>query len=232
LKRIFIVILSVLLIFSAWSMANSSSPEEMFKKSFPNRSFETISPTAIKGIYEVYTGNQLFYYAPDSAVLIYGNIVTKEGYSLTRESFLKKMAVKMSQLPLESALKIGGGKNVVVEFIDPDCFHCRESYKFFSQRKDVTIYAFFYPLSPASEKKIQHILCAAGQVKAYHEVMSGKLDNNAKLNVCTDKKADETLKLYKKLAAQIGLRSTPVFYFKGQVIDGFEAPVFEKLLKN
>jgi thiol:disulfide interchange protein DsbC len=213
-------------------MANSSSPEEMFKKSFPNRSFETISPTAIKGIYEVYTGNQLFYYAPDSAVLIYGNIVTKEGYSLTRESFLKKMAVKMAQLPLENALKVGNGKNVIVEFIDPDCFHCRESYKFFSQRKDVTIYAFFYPLSQASEKKIRHILCAADQVKAYHEVMSGKHDNNSKLNVCTDKKADETLKLYKKLAAQIGLRSTPFFYFKGQVIDGFEAPVFEKLLKD
>jgi thiol:disulfide interchange protein DsbC len=213
-------------------MANSSSPEEMFKKSFPNRSFETISPTAIKGVYEIYTGNQLFYYAPDSEILIYGNIVTKEGYSLTRESFLKKMAVKMSQLPLESALKIGGGTNVIVEFIDPDCFHCRESYKFFSQRKDVTIYAFFYPLSPASEKKIRHILCAKDQLKAYDEAMSGKLDNNAKLNVCTDKKAEDSLKLYKKLAAQIGITSTPFFYIKGQAIAGFEAPVFEQLLKN
>jgi thiol:disulfide interchange protein DsbC len=213
-------------------MANSSSPEEMFKKSFPNKSFETISPTAIKGVYEIYTGNQLFYYAPDSEILIYGNIVTKEGYSLTRESFLRKMAVKMSQLPLESALKIGGGKNVIVEFIDPDCFHCRESYKFFSQRKDVTIYAFFYPLSPASEKKIRHILCAKDQLKAYDEAMSGKLDNNAKLNVCTDKKAEDSLKLYKKLAAQIGITSTPFFYIKGQAIAGFEAPVFEQLLKN
>ena len=232
MKQIFMVILSVLLIFSASSMANSSSPEEMFKKSFPNRSFETISPTAIKGIYEIYTGNQLFYYAPDSEILIYGNIVTKEGYSLTRESFLKKMAVKMSQLPLESALKISDGKNVIVEFIDPDCFHCRESYKFFSQRKDVTIYAFFYPLSPASEKKIRHILCAKDQLKAYDEAMSGKLDNNAKLNVCTDKKAEDSLKLYKKLAAQIGITSTPFFYIKGQAIAGFEAPVFEQLLKN
>ena len=232
MKRIFVVIASVLLIFTARNTAYSSSPEEMFKKSFPTRSFETISPTPIKGIYEVYTGNQLFYYVPDSELLIYGNIVTKEGNSLTRDSFLKKMAVKMSKLPLESALKISDGKNVIVEFIDPDCFHCRESFKFFSQRKDLTIYAFFYPLSQVSEKKIRHILCAKDQLKAYDDVMSGKLDNNAKLNTCTDKKVEDSIKLYKKIAAQIGITSTPFFYLKGQAIAGFEAPVMEKLLKD
>jgi thiol:disulfide interchange protein DsbC len=224
--------ISVLLILPICGTAYSLSPEEMFKKSFPNRNFETISPTAIKGIYEVYTGNQLFYYAPDSDLIIYGNIITKEGHSLTKDSFLKKLSVKMSQLPLDGALKIGNGKNVVVEFIDPDCFHCRESYKFFSQRKDVTIYAFFYPLSQASEKKIRHILCAKDQLKAYEEAMSGKLDNNAKLNVCNDKKAEDSLKLYKKLAAQMGITSTPFFYIKGQAIAGFEVPVFEQLFKN
>ena len=232
MKRIFIFIVLLCLICFTGGTADSSSPEEMFRKSFPNRNFETISPTPIKGIYEVYTGNQLFYYAPDSEVLIYGNIVTKEGLSLTRESFLKQAAIKMSQLPLESALKIGSGKNVIVEFIDPDCFHCRESYKFFSQRKDITIYAFFYPLSQASEKKIRHILCAKDQVKAYEEIMSGKLDNNAKLNACSDKKAEDSLKLHKKFAAQIGITSTPFFFAKGQAIVGFEASAFDQLLKN
>ena len=204
----------------------------MFKKSFPDRSFESITPTSIKGIYEVYTGNQLFYFAPETNVLIYGNIVTKEGISLTRESYLKKMSLKMAQLPLDSALKIGEGKKVIVEFLDPDCFHCRESYKFFSPRKDVTVYVFFYPLSPLSEKKIRHILCSADRIKTYEEVMSGKFDNNAQLNACTDTKVEEILKTHKKLAAQIGIASTPFFYFKGQAIGGFEAPVFEQLLKD
>lgn len=220
------------MILSASFLAYGSSPEEMFKKSFPNRNFETITATPIKGIYEVYAGNQLYYFIPDAEVLIYGNIVSKDGKSLTRESFNKKMAGKMAQLPLENALKIGNGKNVIVEFMDPDCHFCREAYKFFSLRKDVTIYIFFYPLSQVSEKKIRYILCAADRVKAYQEIMSGKHDNNPNLKVCPDKKPDDTLKLYKKLAAQIGLRSTPFFYFKGQAIDGFEAPVWEKLLKD
>lgn len=232
MKRTSILVLFLLLILPACVAAKNSSPEEMFRKSFPDRSFESITPTSIAGIYEVYTGNQLFYYAPEANVLIYGNLVSKEGVSLTRESYLKKMAPKMAHLPLDSALKIGEGKNVIVEFMDPDCSHCRESYKFFSRRKDVTIYVFFYPLSPVSEKKIRYILCAADQQKAYDEIMRGTLDNKANLNAEMDKKAEEVLKNHKRLAAQIGIRSTPFFYFKGRVIDGFEAPVFEQLLKN
>ena len=232
MKRSSIIVVFFLLILPACVGSKNSSPEEMFKRSFPDRSFESITPTSVKGIYEVYTGNQLFYYAPEANVLIYGNIITKEGVSLTRESYLKKMTSKMAQLPLDSALKIGEGKDIVVEFLDPDCFHCRESYKFFSPRKDVTVYVFFYPLSQLSEKKIRHILCSSDRIKAYQEAMTGKFDNNVQLNACTDTKVEEIIKTHKKLAAQIGITSTPFFYFKGQAIGGFEAPVFERLLKN
>lgn len=232
MKRSSILILCLLLILPACAAAKNYSPEEMFKKSFPDRSFESITPTEIKGIYEVYTGDQLFYYAPEANVLIYGNIVTKEGVSLTRESFVKKMASKMANLPLDSALKIGDGRTVIVEFLDPDCFYCRESYKFFAQRKDVTTYVFFYPLSQLSEKKIRHILCSDRPVKTYEEVMTGKFDNGAQLNACTYAKVEETLKTHKRLAAQIGIRSTPFFYIKGRALDGFEAREFEQLLKK
>jgi len=229
----FIILLLILFLFSPnGAGADNENPEEMLKKNFPGRNFESVSPTPVKGLYEIYTGNQIIYYAPEANILIYGNMITKEGKNLTRENYLKKMAGKMAHLPLDTALKIGSGKNIVVEFMDPDCHFCRESYKFFSQRKDVTIYVFFYPISQVSEKKIRYILCAADQVKAYDEVMSGKHDNDPKLVVCADKKVEETLKNYRKLAGQIGLRSTPIFYFKGRVIDGFERPVWENLLKN
>jgi len=231
-KRLCGFVLFLLLILPACVAAENSSPEEMFKKNFPDRSFESITPTSIAGVYEVYTGNQLYYYVPKSNVLIYGNIVSKEGISLTRESYLKKMAPKMAKLPLDNALKIGNGKNIIIEFLDPDCFHCRESYKFFSQRKDATIYVFFYPLSQRSESKIRHIFCSADKLKTYKEAMTGKFDNNAQLNACKDAKAEEIIKTHKKLAAQIGIRSTPFFYFKGQAVDGFEAPVWEQLLKK
>lgn len=233
MKKLLISILFLLLTLPGCSMAKSSSVESKFKQTFPDRSYESISPTSIKGLYEVYTGNQLYYYSPDANVLVYGQIVSKDGVSLTRESYLKKMAPKMAKIPLDSAaFKIGSGKNVIIEILDPDCYYCRQSYQFFSRRNDVTMYIFFYPLSQSSEKKIRHILCSPDRLKAYEETMSGKFDNNAQLNLCSDAKVEEIIKAHKKMAAQIGIRSTPFFYLKGQVMEGFDPAQFEKLLKD
>jgi protein-disulfide isomerase len=62
--------------------------------------------------------------------------------------------------------------------------------------------------------------------------MNGKLDNNAQLTACMDKKVDETVKTHMQLSSQVGVRGTPLFYIKGQVIDGFDAAAIEKLLKE
>lgn len=211
---------------------DSASVEEQFKKNFPKNNFESITPTIIKGIYEVYTGNQLYYFMPKEEVIIAGPIVTKSGVNITSESFMKKTAKKMSNLPLDSALKIGNGKTVVVEFIDPYCYHCRESYKFFSKRQDVTMNVFFFPLSKESANTVKNILCSKDPAKMYDDVMNGKIDNNTKLPACTDKKVDETVKTHMKLASQVGVSGTPLFYIKGQVINGFDVSAIEKLLKE
>ena len=235
MKKLTATLLCVLFLFPICVFAKKVipvvSPIEKFKKSFPKNNFESITPTAINGVYEVYTGNQIYYYMPKDDVIIYGPLISKDGVNITRESSLKKMAQKMASLPLDSALKIGNGKTTVVEFIDPNCHFCRESYKFFTQHKDVTIYAFFFPLSKESADKTKYILCSKDVAKAYDDALSGKLDNT-QLAACTDKKVDETVKTHMKFASQIGLRGTPLFYIKGQVVDGFDPPVIEKLLKD
>lgn len=234
MKKLFVTLLCILFLVPApaFVFAENSYTEKMFKKSFPNNNFESINPTSIKGMYEVYTGNQLYYYMPEAEVIFYGSIISKDGINITRESNIKKIEKKMASLPLESALKIGEGKTTVVEFMDPDCYHCRLAYKFFSQRQDVTIYVFFFPLSQVSERKIRHILCAKDKLKMYEDVMIGKFDNNTPLNICTDKKVDETVKTHIRLSSQIGIRSIPLFFIKGQVIVGFEKSIIENLLKD
>ena len=212
MKKLTATILCILFLFPTFVFAKKVipvvSPIEKFKKSFPKNNFESITPTAINGVYEVYTGNQIYYYMPKDDVIIYGPLISKDGVNITRESSLKKMAQKMASLPLDSALKIGNGKTTVVEFIDPNCHFCRESYKFFTQHKDVTIYAFFFPLSKESADKTKYILCSKDVAKAYDDALSGKLDNT-QLAACTDKKVDETVKAHMKFASQIGLRGTP-----------------------
>ncbi len=232
MKKLSLILLSVLFVFPACLSAQNSSPEEMFKKSFPNNNFESITPTKIKGVYEIYTGNQIYYYMPEAEVILAGSIISKDGIDITRESNLSKITKKMATLPLDDAFKIGAGKITIVEFMDPDCSHCRDAYNFFSKRKDVTLYVFFVPLFQESLKKIKHILCAKDRLKAYETYMSGKIDKNSSLNTCTDPKIDETVKTHIRLASQTGVRGTPLFYIKGKVIDGFETATIEKLLKD
>jgi len=231
-KKLAIIVLSVLFIFPACLSAQNSTPEEMFKKSFPKNNFESITPTKIKGVYEVYTGNQIYYYMPEAEVILAGNIITKDGVNLTRESNVSRIAKKLAILPLDTAFKIGNGKTTIVEFMDPNCYHCRLAFNFFSKRKDVTLYVFFLPLSQDSDKKIRYIFCSKNKLKTYEDVMSGKLDKKASLKICTDKKVDETMKIHRQLASQTGINATPLFYIKGQVVDGFDQPAIEKLLKD
>ncbi|MGP8154126.1 MAG: DsbC family protein [Smithella sp.] len=238
MKKSTATLILILFLFPTFALAKNLSSKdlsagvaEQFKKSFPKNIFESITATDIKGIYEVYTGNQIYYYMPKEDVIIGGPIISKNGVNITRESNSKKMAQKMAKLSLDSALKIGNGKTTIVEFIDPNCHFCRESYKYFTQHKDVTIYAFFFPLSKESAGKIKYILCSKDAAKAYDDALSGKLDN-AQLAACTDKKIDETVKTHMKLASAIGVKGTPLFYIKGQVVDGFDQPAIEKLLKD
>jgi len=231
-KKLTAAISCILFLIPVSVLAKNLPVEEQFKKSFPKNIFESITPTDIKGIYEVYTGNQIYYYMPKDDVILYGSLVSKDGVNITRESFFKKMAQKMAKLPLDSALKIGNGKTAVVEFMDPNNSQCRQAYKFFSQRQDVTLYVFFLPFSKESAEKIKHILCSKDAVKAYDDAVTGKLDNKAPLNICADKKVDETVKTHLLLASQIGVRGTPLFYIKGQALDGFDPAVIEKLLKD
>jgi thiol:disulfide interchange protein DsbC len=233
MKKIILAVLMVFVLLPGCSSAQKPLPEEQFKKSYPQQPYESFSPTPLKGVYEVYTGGQIIYYLPEGDYIFAGNIYTSDKRNLTQESNAKKMASKLASLNLEKAIKIGSGKTSVVEFIDPNCHFCRLSYNFLKDRmKDITLYVFFHPLSEDSAKKIQHVFCSKDREQAYNDALSGKLDENAQLNLCSGKETSEIMKAHQEAAAKINVRGTPLFYIKGQVVPGFIQPEIEKLLKN
>jgi thiol:disulfide interchange protein DsbC len=230
-NKLLIIVVMFLFLLTGCSPAQKITSEEQFKKSFSKHTYETFAETSIKGIYEVYNGRQVYYYLPDGDVILLGNIISKDGKNLTQESNAKRMTSQLAKLSLDKALKIGNGKKKVVKFTDPNCLYCRRAFEFFDKRKDdVTLYVFFLPLSQDSTNKIQHILCAKDKTKAYDDVLGGKLDGNAQLNLCKDKNVEELIKAHGETSAKIGVRATPLFYIKGQVVSGFDQPAIEKLL--
>ena len=212
--------------------AGSEKIEETFKKVFPRVPFDSIKPTDIKGIYEVIKGSEIIYFISDPGYLFVGDIISKEGKSLTGERKGQLVAEKAKDLPLDKAIKIGSGKNTIVEFTDPDCPYCRKASEFLEQKKDATRYIFFLPLPmhPDAENKVKYIFCAEDKAKAYEDAMKGKLDNQ-KYEKCDKPEAVELLKFHKDLAGKMGINGTPFFIINGKkAVTGANTPEIEAAL--
>ena len=231
-KQVFLT-LCVLLVIAIGAPLQAATPEESFRKNFPNIPVESITPTDIPGIYEVVAGNRVAYYIPAKEYLIVGEIITKEKKNLTQERNAEVLAKKFKDLPLDNAMKIGTGSHKVVEVTDPDCPYCRKASDYLATRKDITRYTFLYPLSmhPNAEAKIRYIFCAKDRAKAYEEAMTGKLDE-MKFKACDDAAVTQLVKTHKEVCEKLGVSEmgTPFFLIDNQFVRGANIPQIEKIL--
>ncbi len=200
-----------------------------FKKAFPQIPVDEVTPSSIKGLYEVISGNRVLYFSPEKNLLLVGEVYNTEGKSLTKERIGKVMAKKVKDLPLDKAVRVGKGEKVVIEVTDPDCPFCRKASQFFSTRNDVTRYVFFLPLDmhPEAPNKVRYILSAPDQAKAYEEVMAGKFDNTP-LPAFKDNGMLET---HLKIVENLGVTGTPNFWIKDTYVSGADLATLTRLLQ-
>jgi thiol:disulfide interchange protein DsbC len=207
--------------------------KEALKKGFPHLQALSINETPIKGLYEVEAGTNIIYFYPEKDLLVFGEIWTKDGTNITAEKKTQLAAAKLRDMPLDKAIKIGNGRNTVIEFTDPDCPYCRKASAFFKGRGDVTLYVFFFPLPihKEAEAHARHVLCARDKSLALEEVISGQLDGKG-VPACNDPKADALLWEHKELGNKLGVRGTPAFWINGQYVTGANIPAIESLLNQ
>jgi thiol:disulfide interchange protein DsbC len=135
-----------------------------------------------------------------------------------------------ADLDFSKAIQIGSGAKTVVEFTDPDCPFCRKASKYFEGRPDVTRYVFFKPLArhPRAKEKARFILSMTDKSKAYHDVMSGKMDSAPPLI-----SSPEGVRLQEEqsdIAKKAKVDSTPTFIINGRIIEGFDLKKIEEML--
>jgi thiol:disulfide interchange protein DsbC len=226
-----VVVLGIILVVMTGTSFGAATPEETFRKNFPDIRLDSITPTAVSGLYEIVSGGRVVYYAPGPEYLIPGSLITKERKNLTEARIGEILERNLKATPLEKALKIGSGPHTVIEITDPDCTYCRQASAFLSARKDVTRHILFFPLDihPKAEAKIRYIFCAADRVRAYEEAMTGKLDD-MKFKPCDDAAAAELLRAHKEISTRTGISGTPLFLIDGQVVSGADIPKMEKIL--
>ncbi|MCE5264959.1 MAG: DsbC family protein [Deltaproteobacteria bacterium] len=231
MKRSVSILCGLLFILLAAAPARPASPEESFRKNFPNIRVDSFRPSAVTGLYEVVSRNQVLYYAPETEYLIFGQMVTKEGKNLTDERVKEIIARALKELPLDKAIRIGSGTHQVIEVTDPDCPFCRKGSAFLAGVKDLTRYVFFFPLAMHrdAEAKVRQIFCAEDRGKAYEEAMAGKLDD-MKFTPCKSAEAEDLLRSHKEMLNRAGVSSTPIFLIDGQVVFGADIPRMERIL--
>lgn len=205
-------------------------PEAALRSAFPQVPFESITPTQIPGLYEVVSGQNIFYFYPEKEIIITGELVGKDLKSITAEHRGELAAKVANSLPLDKAVKIGEGKHKVVEFTDPDCPYCRKAAEFFTKRTDVTRYVFFAPLAhPAAISKIEYILGAENKAEAYDAMMMGQ-EIPAYAKPATEK-VKALAQEHLALARKVGVQATPTFFINGQTVMGADFKKLEQLLK-
>jgi thiol:disulfide interchange protein DsbC len=127
-----------------------------------------------------------------------------------------------------NAIKIGNGKQVIIEFADPECASSRKSENLL-ESYDVTRYVILSPMSQHqnSKKLSVHILCSADPVAEYKKVMAGKLDM-ASLDTCEE--GETKFLAMDKKRIQYGVSDVaPVFVFENNRNEGFHKKDFQEM---
>ncbi len=210
MRRALIPMLALLLI-PAGCEADSQDFKKIelqIRKNIPDLPVTKVGPSPIKGLYEVVSGNNIYYADADGSHLISGGNIfdTKTRANLTAERLQDLNRVDWSLLPLNKAIVSGDpdGKPLAV-FTDPDCPYCRKFETELKNAKGIKVYTFLMPLEqlhPMARMKSEAIWCAKDQHAELQAVMlEDKMPEKAS---CENPLADIA-----ELAAQLNIHGTP-----------------------
>lgn len=209
-KKIYLFLISVLVAACGEAYAGKalSNAAESFRKDYPSVRFDKIEKTEIDGVYEVAAGGNVFYYHQKTGNILFGEMITKNFKNVTAERRNSLIASFLKSLPLDKAIRIGQGKDTVIEIVDIDCHFCRKVEDFFEKQKDVSRYVFLFPLEklhPQSLRKSIAVLCSRNQADAYQKAMKGHYDGSD-ANACSNQDAARLLDEHKEIAKRLGVQ--------------------------
>ncbi|MHA3103641.1 DsbC family protein [Acinetobacter sp. ANC 3791] len=191
------------------------------QKNYPDVIPESIQPTPIKDIYEVYMDGEIVYTNDEGRYFFIGNLVDlKNQVNLTEQRQQELTKIDIKTLPLNQAIKHvkGNGKRVLYIFSDPDCPYCHALEEELKQVDNVTVYLFLYPLTnlhPNAEAMAQKIWCSKDKYAAWEGYVLDRKQPGDKASCATP--IQKNLELGKKLR----IDGTPTFFLKdGQRISG------------
>jgi thiol:disulfide interchange protein DsbC len=183
---------------------------------YPEVQVTDVLPSAVPGIYSVFSADSIVYTDRTGEYLIVGPMIaTRTKTDLSKQALDDRDTINFAELRLDKAIKTvrGTGERTVAVFADPDCPYCHNREKELAGLSDITVYTFLYPLTslhPDAKNKSHAIWCAQDRSAAWHDWMILDKAPPAPTNECTQDPVDEVLALGSKLK----IFSTPVIFLE------------------
>jgi len=219
MKHAFSLLIFAMLIFSTGCQAGSHQDSDQVKQTIranilrlsPNFRVDAIKPLdTIPGLYEIRSGDNIFYTDATGDYLISGHIYsTQHRKDLTAARLEDINRVDWNKLPLKDAVVSGNPKGTPVAiFTDPDCPFCRQLETELPKTKGLKVYTFLFPLAqlhPEARAKAEAIWCSKDQHKTLQDIMlNGTALNRIKSSICKTP-IDNNL----NLGTSLGIHATP-----------------------
>ena len=224
-RTLLLLLLSVSLAHAAETDKTAAAVKDALQKNYAQLigPVDQVNKSPIPGLYEVVTGDHIFYTDEAAQYLIDGQMFDlKARRNLTEARARQLFAIDFSQLPLDLAVKKvkGNGSRKMAYFTDPNCGYCKKLEHELQNVTDVTLYLFLYPIFEGSAEKVQSIWCSKDKVKAWDNLMLNGVQTAA--GKC-DAPSTRVLELGKKLR----VNGTPALIFANGVINPGYMPAAE-----
>lgn len=208
---------------------------ELINSVIPGTKIAKYEPSEIQGFYKVFIENgQIFYVNPFNKLMIFGEIWTNKGYSITQND-ISNWQNELTQINVinkyktadltKPAKKItygqGSKKYEFVIFTDPECPYCKMAEDYFS-KQNTDLYVVFKPLEmhPHAKEWSLKLLSSSDLKSSMQDIKNGKIPD-----VIVTDKAKAEFAAMEELSNKLNVQGTP----KIIVIDKLENKIVDSI---
>lgn len=214
---------------------------QLLNSVIPNTKISKYEPSEIEGFYKVYLENgNLFYVNPFNKLILFGEIWTNTGFSITQNARTKwqqelsktTLANPNKDYKVEDLTKAakqvkygkGSSKYEYILFTDPECPFCKIVEEYFEDNKNLDLHVIFVPLSSIHKNAKEWALKALSSKDLKQSLKDLKQQKIP--NVSITKEAETELEAMNKLATKLEVTGTP----KIIVIDKNENKIIDSIV--
>jgi len=217
-----VAILSMAVLFFGPADAANKVIEQALKGALPGVQPDSITPSAMPGLYEVTVGPKVFYVSEDGRYLFQGSMIDiKEREDLTEGKQAEARLNSLKKVGLDNMIvfKPESPKHSVYVFTDIDCGYCRKLHSEIDQylKEGIEVRYLFFPRAgegSESYKKAVSVWCADKRNEALTKAKRG--------DAVESRQCDHPVDRHLTLGTQMGAAGTPMIVTgKGSILPGY-----------